>query len=1422
MIYLFSFIYYLFIEHIYLLFDLQILYSGYICGNYLSRLMLNNKYNIVQKELIFLLLVIIPLFSYCQNGAIQHLKFKQLSTLNGLPTDEVQKVFQDKNGYIWIATRSGLCLYDGYQVKTYKANLYTPELFTNNDILCVADDNDNNLWIGTLDGLNILNKKTGAIRKISIPGVNNTISCLLITKDNTVWIGTDSGLCRYIPQNDSFELLDKTRTGNVLNTPAIKSLIEDSNGNIWIGTWSAGLYRYNPKLKRYYAYPKMNARNSAHVIYEDYKKRIWVGTWDEGLFMIENPYDMKHLRWKRFVNQKGNPNSLSDNIVYSISEDFNTHTLWVGTRSGLSITGNNNVSDSFINYLPESKQYPIINNEVNSIIRDRSGMMWIGTIGGGVCWTSTRQTHFNLYNIESIKHELPTNSVQCLYVDDQGLVWMGIGTYGLGVYNPKTNICNYYPKITEFSGITGMPTVNTIVKVKRTNELWIGTYDGGIFAYKKGQKVKVLLPENTPYLKDACVSAIMEDSKGNCWIGTRSGLCIRYNNGKGYIFRTLIAGNKDLGRSTVRSICEDRDGTIWCGTGNYGVIRISGNPQKPATMKFAHYSLMNKKLNCIDALCFFKDKAGRLWLGTEGGGLNLYDREKDTFVSVNKLINLPGDVVSSIQQDSKGNLWLGTNYGLVRLHVANELKESSFRVYTTADGLQDNFFIQNSSFNKNGELFFGGYKGYNSFFPDKMADNAMKDPVVITDIKIFNQSFGTLDNELRNRISKETPGFTKRIELPYKYKNFTIEFAALVYNNSRGNKFAYKLEGFDKDWQYTDASRRFANYNNLKSGTYTFRLKATNENGVWNDAETTLEVVILPPLWATWWAYLIYIIVAALITRFSLKAVRNRIQLRNDLKIQQVEQAKSEEVNHVKLQFFTNITHELLTPLTIISATVDDLKMISPQNNEHYAVMQNNISRLIRLLQQILEFRKAETGNLKLKVSNDNLAAFVKKEVESLRPLMKKKKMHLSVVCDPENIFGYFDPDKLDKIVYNLLSNASKYNNEGGFVQVNLSYDSEKEYAVLTIKDNGQGIPPEKVKTLFRRFYEGDYRRFNTIGTGIGLSLTKDLVELHQGTITVESELDKGTSFCVKIPIDRSYYNDDEIDDLKIAATEGTISDLELSVPEPERPAETKSHSLLVIEDNEELLQLMTRLLSREYNIFTAQNGKEGIAIVENEDVDLIVSDIMMPEMDGIEFCKHLKSNFETCHIPLILLTAKNKEEDRIEAYDSGADGFISKPFKLPVLHAKIKNLLKGKERVAKDFKKQLVFEAKELNYTSIDEEFLQRAIDCVYKHLDDSEFDQQQFIEEMGSSKSTLYKKLKSLTGLNTSAFIRNIRLKAACKIVEEKKRIRISELAYAVGFNDPKYFSACFKKEFGMLPSEYIERYLPESFVQETEENE
>ncbi len=1349
-----------------------------------------------------------------------HLDFRQLTIKDGLPTNEVQKVFQDKEGWMWFATRYGFCKYDGYEMTLYKSNLYSPDLLTNNNVFCFADDYSHNLWIGTLEGLNVLDKKTGNIRKYSSPALpNNVVSCLLVTRNNEIYVGTDYGLCRYVAYKDSFAIYDKKQTGGVLGRATIKSLYEDSDGDIWIGTWASGLYRYSPASGRFYAYPKINQQNSAHVIYEDSHKNIWVGGWDAGLFRLSHPKDLKRVTYTNYRHKNNDASSLSDDIVYAISEDLNTHTLWVGTRSGLSIM-DCDTSGHFINYKSSKSPFHLPCDEINSIVRDRSGNMWIGSIGGGVLWVDTHQSSFIRHDLNLSEDDIPTTFVRSLFADSDQNLWLGIGSYGLARLDHRTGHLVLYSHLPEFSGVVSLPSVYAILQRKRNGEIWFGTYGGGIFVYKKGQKVQNLMPDNCKFLPYSSVLSLYEDKKGNCWVGTRGALGVRFADGSSYCFDVLNFENTErtLSGYCVQDIIEDADGTLWLATTNNGLIHIYGDFHRPKTLKYTNFSLYNHELVTNACLCLQLDMKGRLWAGTEGGGLYLYNRKTGHFEEKNREFNIPGDVVGSIEEDRIGNLWMGTNAGLVKLTLSpDSAKRPEVCVYTVADGLQDNSFITHSSCQSDGQFFFGGSKGYNSFFPDKVPELSKDVCFAVTDIKIFNRSLNRLPDGIRKSISKIAPSFTHEIRLPYNYNNFSIEFASLTYKNSELNQYAYMLIGFDEGWQYTDARRRFAYYNNLKSGTYRFLLKATNENGIWSNDFREISVIVLPPWWNRWWAYIIYLFVGGIIAFYFYRMARNRMVLRNELQYREMERTKSEELNHAKLQFFTNITHELLSPLTIISAAVDELKMQAPAHDDLYAVMGNNIRRLIRLLQQILEFRKVETGNLKLRVSKGDIATFVKNEAESFRPLIRKRKIHFSVLCEPDSIIGYFDTDKLDKILYNLLSNAAKYNKEEGYVKVILSYGGDKDFISLRVRDGGQGISRERQKTLFQRFYEGDYRKFNTIGTGIGLSLVKDLVKLHGGTIEVMSKVGEGTEFEVRLPIDRSYFKEDQIDEDRVVAVNQIANfDEALEMKEQEDKADVikKMHTLLIVEDNEELLLLMVKLLGREYNVFTAENGKVAIAVLENEDIDLIVSDVMMPEMDGTELCKYVKNKLEISHIPIILLTAKNKEEDRAEAYEVGADAFISKPFNLTVLYARVRNLLKYKERVAHDFKKQIVLEIKDLNYTTVDEEFIQRAMACVHRHLEDCEFDQPQFMEEMGTSKSTLYKKLKSLTGLNTSSFIRNIRLKAACRIMEEKgSGVRISELAYAVGFNDPKYFSSCFKKEFGLLPSEYAERFVPSS---------
>lgn len=940
----------------------------------------------------------------------------------------------------------------------------------------------------------------------------------------------------------------------------------------------------------------------------------------------------------------------------------------------------------------------------------------------------------------------------------------------------------------------------------------MGVYNNGVYEIDRSAPAgkQVVHYTDEDWLGDGCVYSLLEDADRNLWVASRTGISVRRPDGRSVrldlssvlpgdeaVFVQLVQGNRD---------------EKWVASGTHGVLRVSGGGRSPETGRITAYSLENGKLNNNNVNCVFRDSGGRIWVGTNGSGLNMYDAGTDRFVPVHVDWNLPGDAVVGILEDKEGCLWLATNAGLVRLSLSDDLRHIGSRLYTSADGLQDNLFNRGAVAQAiDGEMFFGGPHGYNSFYSFPSVGDAFAPPVVLTDVRVTGRSWSELSPESRWKVSGQDPCFSRELRLDYRHNNFMIEFAALEYTSPDRNRYAYRLQGFDDEWQYEDASRRFAYYNNLNPGRYLFQVRASNAAGVWSSPVTDVQVVILPPPWQTWWAYLCYGLLLAGIGYAAFRITRNRIRLRETIHLREIEKEKAEELNHVKLQFFTNITHELLTPLTILSASVDELKRMNPVPVEQYQVMTGNINRLMRLLQQILEFRKAETGNLKLRVSQGDLAAFVRGSVDSFRPLMKKRDIQFEVSCSPDPFPAYFDTDKLDKILYNLLSNVAKYSRSGEHVRIGLS-QTECDLARLVVEDNGPGISKEAQKDLFKRFYEGSYRRFKTTGTGIGLSLVHDLVTLHRGSIQVESEVGQGTTFIVTFPIRKEAYTEEEIDKEEVVGAE--------TVPavEPEEGEKVVSHTdetpaqgtwkILLVEDNEELLRLMVRLLKPVYQVATATNGKEALAVMEQERVDLVVSDVMMPEMDGIELCRAIKDNSETAHLPVLLLTVRQDEKDRVEAYESGADGFIAKPFSTDVLMARIGNLIRDRQRWMEDFKKQMFLETKITDYAGSDEDFLRQAIDCVNRHLADADFDLPQFLDEMHTSKTTCFRKLKTLTGLTYVSFVRNIRMKAACHIMAEKKNIRISELAYSVGYNDPRYFSNTFKKEIGMLPSEYMER--------------
>lgn len=1372
-----------------------------IASNLKSKFMYCNRYS--YENVLCLIFTFILSTSLWAGNKADTYHFKPISTTVNFPTNEVRKLYQDSQGYIWISTYNGLLRYDGYSIVVYKPDGVNHGRSIDSFVNMISEDGDNNLWIGTHNGLYVLHKQTDEIEKIISPVLQvGNVEAVYCTSKGDVWAGSNKGL---------FHRKAGSRTFECRQNVDVKSIIEDKRGQIWIGTWEQGLLRYNPEEDRFYTYKGLNPTNSSHVIFQDEAENIWIGTWRYGLVKLINPYDPEHFSFKTFVHDDKNTQSLLDNIIYTIAQDKHSKKLWIGSRSGVSILEDESGEGVFTNIVPGNRQGDLPFNEVNSLLCSNDGLMWLGMLGGGVCTVNTNKFRFNYDPLECLREHCPTSSVRSVYQEENGNLWMGIMGFGLVFYDQKKQVIVPYRSHPVLKDMGYTSTVNDIIYRKKTDELCFATWDDGVWFYnEKLGKAHVLNTTTNPDLSEICIYSLFEDSKENLWLGTRSGVFILDKEQKLRSLNELVPyTNQALPQVSIFKIAEDKDGFIWIATGNEGVWRVDASGER---YKVKFYTPSDGSLSTMGAMSVCVDGYNRVWVGSNGNGLDLYDRKKDCFVSVMNDYFRNGDVVFSMLEDDEHTLWLTTNAEMYHIDIPLDGTAPKVYTYTVDDGLQDHIFNRNSCFKgADNKLIFGGFRGLNSFYPDKISQDTAYSPVVITDIKIHNVSLRYLPLETRKSIAGgEAIDFIKSIVLGYQENNFSLDFSILNYINPDLNRYMYKLEGYDKDWLAVGAGRRFAYYNNLPAGTYTFCVKGANQNGVWSSDVQRLRITILPPPWLSWWAYCFYFLLFVTSAYYVYRVVRNRIRMKQAIEMGKIERQKMEEVNHAKLQFFTNITHELLTPLSIISAAVDGLKQELPAQSQVCNVIGDNTLRLIRLIQQILEFRKVENNKLQLKVSHGNISLFLKKSVAAFVPLVKKQKLSICIE-QVEEYSGYFDVDKLDKVMYNLLSNAAKYTSGQGTITVSQTYDEETGIFKFSVNNPGELIPQEKLAHLFERFYEGEYRKFHTIGTGIGLSLTKDLVLLHHGTIRVFSDKDKGNTFVVEIPIRRDAFKEEEVDENTENIGYTILSSDEVAeTSDQEKTTETlHTSTLLLVEDNDDLLGLMIRLLQGKYHILKANNGLEALDVLGKEEVDLIVSDVMMPGMDGMELCRQVKTTFETCHIPLILLTAKTGDEDHVEGYEAGADGYICKPLRLSILLAKIDNLLKRRKRMGVDFRKQLVFEAKELNYTSMDEAFIQKAIDCVNAHLDDCDFEHAQFIAEMGMARTTLADKLKLLTGLTPSGFISNVRLQAACRLIDEKKKIRIADLAYAVGFNDPKYFSSCFKKKFGLSPTEYMMKY-------------
>lgn len=873
----------------------------------------------------------------CAQNPWDGLEFRQFSTPEGLPNSMVHQVYQDRDGFIWISTFYGLFRYDGYEVRTYKSNLYSPNLLPSNNVLCTAEDGSHRLWIGTSEGLCMLHKPTGHIQRIKAAGIDKQrVNYILATRSGEVFVGYIRGLAWYDSAQDTLILLTQHNScGDIPKKVNLQALCEDENGDLLIGTWKKGLYRYAVREKRFFHYPPLDEENSVLSLFRDSRGVTWIGTNGGGLYKVRFSSDKKSLTYEQYRYNASVSSSLPSDYIYSIHEDLQTRSLWIGTRNGLGIMPLDR-EGVFVHYNESDPIHYLPVREIRTVLRDRSGLMWLGTKGAGVFHVDTRPHLFSL--VYPSTHDTRFNDlVSTVYVEENGAMWVGRG-YGVDFCTPQGKRSPLIPSCRPYH-ISGSPSTGNVL---------LAVHDEGIIECRDGKILRQYKTTNCGFVPHDLVHMVYEDRKGNWWVCSYKGLGVRYHDGREVCFGQLKGSNASLSQE-LTAVAEDNDGSLWLATASQGILHLTGDMERPESLQCHSYNISNGRLPVNTPLCFHLDRSGRIWAGTEGSGLCLYDMQKDRFRSVHREYNLPGDMVGSIEEDNRGHLWLGTNQGLACLNITGK-ENGHTHTFTVADGLPDNFFNQNASCHSHGMFYFGCSRGVVAFKGDVAARKPSNISLCITSILIDGTPLEQLPTQKQKEVSAFTPNFTRKLVIPSAYSNFTIGFASLTYNRPQQNRYAYRLDGFDSEWHYTNAADRKAYYSKLPAGTYTFELKASNENGDWSSVRS-MKIVVKPPFWITWQAYLIYILLAVLALLLVWWDVRRRILLRNR---QHLQEGETNQVQQLKLQFVATVPSDdekfLQDAIACVNRHLGDADFDVPQFVDEMATSRTTLHKKLKSL----------------------------------------------------------------------------------------------------------------------------------------------------------------------------------------------------------------------------------------------------------------------------------------------------------------------------------------------------------------------------------------------------------------------------------------------------------------------------------------
>ena len=1331
--------------------------------------------------------------------------FTHIGLKEGLSQSTIFSIDQDQRGNLWFATYDGVNKYDGYTFTTYRNNPADTTTIANNMARAVKIDSRGRIWLGTREGLSWYDESLDIFRNFSYQGKMppTQVNDIEEIAPNRLLVSSAKGVLLF--DTDRLCFIDSLSTA--MKQLQVNDFLRVDN-QLYIGT-KQGLYLYSlsSRMLNTQFETTLGDKSILALLYQS-PTRLWVATEGKGLYRI-NPKTGETLN---YTSIPGNPGSLIDDYVRSLCLDASGQ-LWVGTYNGLSIYHEG--TDSFSRYSTNpSREGSLSQNSVRQIFCDQQGGMWLGTFYGGLNYYHPLKNQFTTIRHIPFQNSLNDNVVSCIVEDRKQNLWIGTNDGGVNLYNPQTQTFTYY-RLPETARLSIRSNNIKAFCIDEARDLvYIGTHGAGLsILHRSSGRIESFNSQNSP-LESGNAYALLPDGDEHLWMGAHNTL-VRFNT-RTHIFNSVRKDKKGHPnrRLAITSLRRDARQRLWVG-GEHGldIFQTEGDQLERLFLFPENSSLTNAFINYL-----YEDTQQNMWIGTREGvyHYNATTRRLKQYTTAN---GLPNDAVYGILEDAHGRLWMSTNRGLTCFKPQTE----KFRNFTEADGLQSNQFNAGACCRTaEGQMYFGGIRGISYFRPELLMDNPYAPPVNITALYLFNKPVRPGD---ATGILSENISNTSSITLNASQSAFSLEFVVSNFISGQHNTFAYMLEGFDKEWYYL-TEKRPVSYSNLPQGTYHFRVKAANGDGKWNNEPTSLEIIVLPVWYRTWWATVLFFLAFIAATAAVFRYFWLRKSMQAELQLERTDKARMEEMNRMKLSFFINISHELRTPLTLILAPVQEImeRVNDRWIQNQLTYVQQNTNRLLHLVNQLMDYRRAELGVFQLKVRQGDVHRLVLNNFRFYQKLAQHKKIYYTLQSELEDQTALFDANYLELILNNLLSNAFKYTDKEQSITLGLR--KEAGQLVFQVSDTGIGIPAAKQAKVFERFYQVDNQH---VGSGIGLSLVQRLVELHHGRIELSSEENRGSTFTVYLPQDPSAYASNEFATTAApnepeavhttnpkemyfidSSTNTQLSAQSATDSSAESNGDTakKQGTILIVEDNREILSYLDEGLSTQFNTLQAGNGQEALDLLKEHTVDLILTDVMMPVMDGIKLCRSVKQNLTTSHIPVIILSAKANIQDQLEGLGVGADDYIPKPFVLTVVTAKIQNMFRTRRRMLDHYSEHVEIDPEKITFNPLDEKFMKEALAIINDNMDNPEFGTEDLARALFVSRSNLHTKMKAITGEATTDFIRKVKFSKVCELLKDG-RYTISEVSTMTGFSSSSYFTTSFKKYFDCLPTEYVKKH-------------